>query len=87
LGARQRDIGTQFLVETTTIAVAGGLIGCLVGILGVQGIVRFTDWKALVEPHYMLVSLGISCAVGILSGIWPARRAARMDPITALRHE
>ena len=87
LGARQRDIGTQFLVETTTIAVAGGLLGCLVGILGVQGIVRFTEWKALVEPQYMLISLGISCAVGILSGIWPARRAARMDPIAALRHE
>ena len=87
LGARRRDIATQFLVETTVIAAAGGILGCLFGVFGVEAIVRYTDWKALIAPRYMAISLGISCAVGILSGIWPARRAARMDPITALRYE
>ena len=87
LGARKGDIAVQFLVETTVIAAVGGLLGCALGVFGVQGIVRFTSWKALIAPQYLLVSLLISCAVGILSGIWPARRAARMDPITALRYE
>jgi len=87
LGARRRDIAAQFLVETTVIAAVGGILGCLLGIAGVRAIVHFTDWQAIVAPHYMLVSLSISCGVGVLSGIWPARRAARMDPIAALRHE
>ncbi|MSR61641.1 MAG: FtsX-like permease family protein [Planctomycetes bacterium] len=87
LGARRRDISIQFLTETTSIAVVGGLIGCLLGLLGIQGIARYTAWTAIVEPHYVLVALGISCAVGILFGIYPARRAAQMNPITALRHE
>jgi putative ABC transport system permease protein len=87
LGARRRDILTQFLTETTAIAVVGGLIGCLLGLVGVQGIARWTEWKANVAPYYVLVALGISCAVGILFGIYPARRAALMNPIAALRHE
>ncbi len=87
LGARRRDISVQFLTETASIAVVGGLIGCLVGLFGIHGIARWTEWKAIVEPHYVLVALGISCAVGILFGIYPARRAAQMNPITALRHE
>ena len=87
LGARRRDISVQFLTETATIAVVGGLIGCLFGLAGIQGIARWTEWKAIVEPHYVLVALGISCAVGVLFGIYPARRAAQMNPITALRHE
>lgn len=87
LGARRRDISIQFLTETATLAVVGGLIGCLAGLLGIRGIARWTDWKAIVEPHYVLVALGISCAVGILFGIYPARRAALMNPITALRHD
>jgi putative ABC transport system permease protein len=87
LGARRRDISVQFLTETAAIAVVGGLIGCLLGLAGIQGIARWTAWKAIVEPHYVLVALAISCAVGIVFGIYPARRAAQMNPITALRHE
>lgn len=87
LGARQRDIGLQFLVETTVIAGIGGLLGCAFGFIGVEGIVRFTSWKALISANYLFISLAISCTVGVLSGIWPARRAAAMDPITALRYE
>lgn len=87
LGARRRDIVLQFLTETTAIAAIGGLIGCLVGVVGILGIVELTNWKALIEPSYVLVSLVISCSVGIVFGIFPARRAAKMDPITALRYE
>jgi len=87
LGARRRDILVQFLTETTSIAVVGGLIGCLFGLVGIQGIARWTEWKAIIAPYYFLVALGISGAVGILFGIYPARRAAQMNPITALRHE
>lgn len=87
LGARRRDIMIQFLTETVAIAALGGLLGCLLGIGGIMGIVRFTEWEALIAPHYILVSLLISCTVGIVFGIFPARRASFMDPITALRHE
>jgi putative ABC transport system permease protein len=87
LGARRRDISVQFLTETAAIAVVGGLIGCLLGLAGIQGIARWTSWNAIVEPYYVLIALAISCAVGILFGIYPARRAAQMNPITALRHE
>ncbi|MCP3918332.1 MAG: FtsX-like permease family protein [bacterium] len=86
-GARRRDIVVQFLTETTAIAAIGGLFGCLFGIAGTLGIVEFTQWKALIAPHYVGISLVISCTVGILFGIFPARRAALMDPITALRRE
>jgi len=87
LGARRGDVLSQFLTETLAIAVIGGLLGAAFGVVGVQGIVHFTHWKALIAPHYVGIALLISCGVGILSGIYPARRAAAMDPIRALRYE
>ncbi|MFT5284707.1 MAG: putative ABC transport system permease protein [Planctomycetota bacterium] len=87
LGARRRDIILQFLAETTSIAAIGGVFGCLLGIGGIMGIVELTSWKAVIEPGYVILSLVISCSVGIIFGIFPARRAAQMDPITALRFE
>jgi putative ABC transport system permease protein len=87
LGATRRDIVIQFLTETTAIAATGGLLGCLFGVAGILGIVEFTEWKAIIAPDYVLVSLVISCTVGIVFGLYPARRASRMDPITALRYE
>ncbi|MFH1999273.1 MAG: FtsX-like permease family protein, partial [Planctomycetota bacterium] len=87
LGARKKDIMIQFLTETVAIAALGGLLGCLLVVFGILSIVRFTEWKALIAPHYVGMSLLISCSVGILFGIFPARRAAQMDPIKALRHE
>ncbi len=87
LGARRRDILFQFLTETVAIAILGGLAGAALGLFGVQGIVRVTNWNAIVSLHYFVIALFISCGVGVLSGIYPARRAARMDPIAALRYE
>jgi putative ABC transport system permease protein len=87
MGARRRDILLQFLTETTSIGVVGGFFGCLFGILAIRVIVGYTGWKAEIELHYVAVALVISCCVAILAGIYPARRAARMDPIGALRYE
>lgn len=87
LGATRSDILMQFLTETAAIGVVGGLFGCLFGIAAIQILIRFTHWQALIAPHYVAVSLLISCAVAVLSGVYPARRAARLDPITALRYE
>lgn len=87
LGARRRDIMLQFLTETAAIGVIGGLFGCLFGLAAVEVLTRSTSWQPLVAPHYVGISLGISCLVAIVSGIYPARRAALMDPIGALRYE
>jgi putative ABC transport system permease protein len=65
----------------------GGLFGCLFGLVAVRAVVAFTGWQALTEPHYVIVALSISCLVAIAAGIYPARRAARMDPIGALRFQ
>jgi putative ABC transport system permease protein len=87
LGARRGDIVWQFLTETLAIAVIGGLFGCLAGVAGTEGIVALTGWKAIIEPHYVGLSLGISLTVGVVFGLYPARRAAMMDPIKALRRD
>jgi putative ABC transport system permease protein len=87
LGARRRDILTQFLTETAAIGVVGGLLGCLFGLCAVRAVVAYTGWQALTEPRYVLVALSISCLVAVVAGIYPARRAALMDPIGALRYQ
>ncbi|OUU20661.1 MAG: hypothetical protein CBC13_10340 [Planctomycetia bacterium TMED53] len=87
LGAQRRHIIAQFLTETTTISIFGGLLGIVVGFLLVQILVVFTGWTAVITPSSILVALTISVAVGISSGIYPAKRAAALDPISALRHQ
>ncbi len=87
LGARRRDIVLQFLTETATIGIVGGAFGCLFGLAAISGVVRFTGWKAEIAWSFVGVSMAISGCVAILAGIYPARRAALMDPIAALRHE
>ena len=87
LGARRRDIMFQFLTETAAIGVIGGLFGCLFGLIAIEALKEFSGWQALVDPAYFGISLGISGAVAVLSGIYPARRASLMDPIGALRYE
>ncbi|MHC5040063.1 MAG: ABC transporter permease [Planctomycetota bacterium] len=87
LGARKADILTQFLVETVVIALIGGLCGCLVGVIGSLTIAHFTEWPVHMTPGPFVLALAISCAVGILSGLAPARRASLLDPVAALWHD
>jgi putative ABC transport system permease protein len=88
LGAKRRDITQQFLIETVVLAGVGGLLGVLVGFTIPQIIIYFIpDQKAVVTGASVMLAFSISVAIGILFGIYPARRAALMDPIEALRHE
>jgi len=87
IGARQSQIVGQFLIETTVLSVVGGLIGVGLGVVIPQIIERFADMPTAVTLWSILVSLGISAGVGIIFGLYPAYRAAGLDPIVALRHE
>ncbi len=88
LGAKRRDITQQFLIETVVLAGVGGLLGVVVGFTIPQIIIYFIpDQKAIVTGASVMLAFGISVAIGILFGIYPAQRAAMMDPIEALRHE
>lgn len=87
IGASQWDITLQFLVETVTLALVGGLLGVLLGTGGAFVLERFTEWTPVITPGAVAVALLISCATGVVFGIYPARRAAMMDPVRALRHE
>jgi putative ABC transport system permease protein len=87
VGARSRDILAQFLVEAVTLALAGGLVGIAVGLGAAQAIASLAQWSTEVPPEAVLVAFGFSAAVGIFFGFYPARRASRLDPIEALRHE
>ena len=88
LGAKRKDITQQFLIETVVLSGVGGVLGVIIGIAIPQIIVYFIpDQKAFVTGSSVLLSFGISVAIGILFGLYPARRAAMMDPIEALRHE
>ncbi len=87
LGAKRHHILAQFLTETTTISTLGGVLGILLGLGLVQVLIFFTGWTAKITFNSIALSLSISMAVGIVSGIFPARRAAYLDPISALRHE
>jgi putative ABC transport system permease protein len=87
LGAKRSDIMAQFLTETIVMAGLGGLLGMALGIATAYGVTRFIDLPTIVEPWSPLVALGVSVVVGLVSGLYPAYRAANMDPIEALRHE
>jgi len=87
LGARRRDITLQFLMETLLLAVGGGLIGVVLGILIPVTVAYLTDMRTIVTGWSVVVAFGISALVGIVFGLYPAKAAAALDPIEALRHE
>ncbi len=87
LGATKATILWQFLVEAATLTGIGGAIGLFVGWLGALGIRSFTPIQASIPPMAVVVALGASAVTGILFGMLPASRAARLDPVEALRHE
>ena len=87
LGARRRDILNQFLVESATLATIGAALGILLGIGFAKGIAAVSPLPAAVEVWSIFVGVGVGAGVGILAGIYPASRAAMLDPIAAMRQE
>jgi len=87
LGAKRRDIVVQFVIETVILSCSGGLIGVALGIGIPFAIRRFADMVTIITPWSPVIAFSISALVGTVFGIYPALRAARMDPVEALRHE
>jgi putative ABC transport system permease protein len=87
VGAKTRDILTQFLVEAVTLSIAGGFAGIVLGIVASSLISRLAGWSTVVGPGAVLLAVFFSALVGISFGYYPARKAAYLDPIEALRYE
>jgi putative ABC transport system permease protein len=87
LGATRINILLQFLIEALVLCITGGTIGILLGVGAAVAISNFLHWNTLISPASILIAFGFSAAVGLFFGIWPARKAARLDPIEALRYE
>jgi len=86
-GARRNDIVRQFLTESVLISVAGGMLGIAFGYLLSWLIARTAEWKTIVTSSSIVIAFGVSVAVGVIFGIYPAVKASRIDPIEALRYE
>ena len=87
IGARGSDVLTQFLVESIVMSVLGGAVGLAVGVGGAQLLAHFTGWSTAVPVQAVALAIGFSAAVGVFFGYYPARKAAALDPIQALRYE
>ena len=87
IGARPKDILAQFLIEALTLSTVGGLIGIAVGLLGGKRLTSQWGWQMTIQPLVILVAVIFSAAVGIVFGLYPARKASLLDPIDALRYE
>ncbi len=87
IGARQRDIVRQFLIEAVMISILGGLIGIAAGFGGSKIIAAIAGWATVVTVISIVVSFGVSVFIGLLFGIYPAMQAAKLDPIEAIRYE
>ena len=87
IGAKRRDVSLQFLVEAVVLTFASGIIGVLLGWLISMALTRFAGLTSVVTVQWVLLSFGLSAAIGIVFGFYPARRAAGLNPIQALRYE
>jgi putative ABC transport system permease protein len=87
IGARGSDVLTQFLVESIVMGILGGAIGLAAGVTGAKVLGHFTGWETVISPIVMLIAIGFSGAVGVFFGYYPARKAAALNPIQALRYE
>jgi len=87
VGATERDIMAQFLTESFVVSVLGGFVGIALGIAGSKLVASVLDWPAVVRPQAVLLSFAVAAAIGLFFGIYPARKAAKLHPIDALRWE
>jgi putative ABC transport system permease protein len=87
IGATPWDVLRQFLIEAVVLALVGGIIGITLGLVGAVALAHFIDWPLVVDPKAVALAFGVSAAVGIFFGFYPARKASRLDPIEALRFE
>jgi putative ABC transport system permease protein len=87
VGARGRDILSQFLVEAVTLALVGGICGIVLGVGGSYAIAHFAGWRTALDINAIVLAVGFAAAVGVFFGFYPARKASRLLPIEALRYE
>jgi putative ABC transport system permease protein len=87
VGAKPGHILAQFLVEALSLSTAGGLIGVGIGVGVAMWLAQRFHWPVLIQPDVITVSVGFSALVGVVFGLYPARKASRLDPIDALRFE
>jgi putative ABC transport system permease protein len=87
LGATRGAIMYQFLIESLFLCVLGGILGVAAGIGGAMALTRMQQWETAISASAIFMALGFSAAVGLFFGMWPAQRAAKLDPIVALRYE
>jgi len=87
VGARSADVMLQFLMEAVLLSLTGGALGILAGVLAAESISSIVQWSTNISLTAIALSFGISAAVGILFGYYPAREAARVSPMTSLRYE
>ena len=87
VGARARDVRSQFVLEAVALSVTGGIIGVIVGLAAAQALSRYLHWSATISAPAVILSVGVAAAVGVFFGWYPAKQAARLDPIQSLRYE
>jgi putative ABC transport system permease protein len=87
VGARARDVGAQFFLEALLLGAVGGVAGVLLGVAGSRIVSESFGWTTSISPGVVIVSYAVAIAIGLVAGFFPARRAARLDPIEALRFE
>jgi putative ABC transport system permease protein len=87
VGAKSRHILTQFLLEAVVLSSIGGVVGAVLGVVGAKLVSALAKWPTIVPPDAIVLAITFSAAVGIFFGFYPARKAARLDPIQALRYE
>ena len=87
VGAKQRDIIRQFVMETTLIAVTGGTTGLVLGALMSRLIANLAGWSTIVTPGSVLLAFSVSVFVGLVFGVYPAVKASRLDPVKALHYQ
>jgi putative ABC transport system permease protein len=87
VGATAADVLAQFLIEAVILSLTGGLLGVALGLAGAVALALIAGWPVVVSPFFILLACGVSGAVGVFFGLYPAWKASQLDPIDALRYE